>query len=732
MEQSTKSTTSLDSNATDLDNCSKEPIHIPKLIQGHGYLLVLDSKLETILELSENTSTLFSTDLDSIYREDINTLLGFDIKSIISDKEKSKLSSLHYQEIKISSKNYELIIHKNSQDLFIFELNELSKERQFYIEDFHFEIIKALGNLPASLSEEELYETITNKIQKLTNLDRVMLYKFLPDLSGEVVAETRKKDQANSYMGLRFPASDIPRQARVLYTQNKIRLITDIDSNPTPLLARNNNQAETDLSHAHLRSVSPIHIEYLKNMGVQSSLSISITKDGQLWGLIACHHSSPYRLSHKEQIALELAGKVFEAEILKKEDQNSYAIESQARERAKYYLDKLSQANDFRSFFTHNKFLVNIFKDTTAAIVFKRNSFSFIGDIKDSARTHKLGNFIKAQLEKLKVFSTDSISEIEPNFKDIAEWASGILAVKLFEDQDDYIAWIKPEIVTVIRWAGDPYHKTLGEDGKIHPRTSFESWQEENRFRSAPWDLSMIKFAIEIKDNISKLLLSDRIKRSNIELENFTSIISHDLKEPIRNIQTFASLILDEELSDENRSILDKISNNAELFQNMITRLREYSKVSKLDLAYGEIDMNQVIGDTLVSLESLLRENNVEINVKYDFPITYCDTVKVRHIFYNLIANGIKYNNKELKKIEIGCIQKEKPYTFFVKDNGIGVEEMYQEDIFRIFRRIPNDLKTEGSGMGLSITQKIIERHGGKLWLESKAGEGSTFFFTLS
>jgi len=261
-----------------------------------------------------------------------------------------------------------------------------------------------------------------------------------------------------------------------------------------------------------------------------------------------------------------------------------------------------------------------------------------------------------------------------------------------------------------------------------------------------------IRYAIDRKRN--ELALAEQARalaRSNAELEDFAYIASHDLKEPLRGIRNYADFFIEDhgaKVSEEGLQQLQTIVRLTKRLEDLIETLLHYSRVGRVDLAMVETDLQDIMVQVLDSLQISLQEAGVEVRFPKPLPTIVCDQARVAEIFRNLVTNAMKYNDKEEKWIEIGFHANEgetaptnghgspsphrKPIVFYVRDNGIGIPEKHRDSVFRIFRRLHGrDKYGGGTGAGLTVVKKVVERHEGKIWLESEVGEGTTFYFTL-
>jgi chemotaxis family two-component system sensor kinase Cph1 len=237
-----------------------------------------------------------------------------------------------------------------------------------------------------------------------------------------------------------------------------------------------------------------------------------------------------------------------------------------------------------------------------------------------------------------------------------------------------------------------------------------------------------------------------QLARSNRDLDDFAYIASHDLKEPLRGIVNYATFLMEDHggaLASDARERLETIMRLSGRLGSLIDGLLQFSRVGRLDLAVGEADLNALVREAAEALQGTLEEQRAEVRVPAPLPTVRCDRLRTRELFYNLISNAVKYNDKPRKWVEIGVAEpppggegtngdRAAPTVFYVRDNGIGIPRKHQEAIFRIFKRLHGREKFGGgTGAGLTIAQKIVERHGGRIWCESTEGEGATFYFTL-
>ncbi|MFN6537192.1 MAG: ATP-binding protein [Nostoc sp. EkiNYC01] len=737
----------------DLSNCDREPIHIPGSIQPHGVLLALKEPELTILQCSNNTYSLFGISPEQLLNQPLSNFLESEqinfLQDCLSQQDLQIVNPLEFT-IKSGDKNlhYDAIIHRSSQIL-VLELEPTFLEKSNVFFKFYHLLKQAISKLQVASGVIELSQILAQEVKKMTGFERVMVYRFDEDWNGIVIAE-QKPEYLTSYLGLHYPASDIPVQARQLYSQNWLRLIPNADYQPAAILPLNNplTGQPLDLSQSVLRSVSPLHIEYMHNMGVTASMSISIMKNQKLWGLIACHHQSPKYVSYEIRHACEFLGQITSVELSAKEENEDTELKIQLKSVHSKLVEFMSAENNFlEGLIYHQPNLLNLVNAEGAVVSFDKEYFA-VGNTPEKPDIQNLIEWIYQNVQE-EIFYTDSLSQIYPEGEKFGDVASGLMALSFSKIHRNYVLWFRPEVVRTVNWGGNP-NKPVEVTGngslRLSPRKSFESWKETVRLKSLSWKPYEVSAALELRSAIIGVVLrkADELAQLNIELERrnneldaFAYIASHDLKEPLRGIHNYSNFLIEdygEIIDEEGRHKLRTLIRLTQRMEDLIDSLLHFSRLGRIDLSMQDTDINIIVQRNLDLLSARIEEMGVEIRIPRPLPTVYCDRVQVGEVFNNLIANAIKYNDKPEKWIEIGYVQAAStaPVTFYVRDNGIGIREKHFEAIFRIFKRLHGPSKYGGgTGAGLTITKKIVERHGGKIWVESTYGEGSTFYFTL-
>ncbi|MBW4643659.1 MAG: GAF domain-containing protein [Goleter apudmare HA4340-LM2] len=736
----------------DLSNCDKEMIHIPGAIQPHGVLLVLKEPELTIIQISDNTFQFFGLYPQELLNQPVSRLLDSEhfnfLKDSCSQEELQFINPIEFV-IKIGNTNirFDGIIHR-SNGIFILELEPNFTEKSHAFFHFYHLLKQSISKIQDASTVKELSQNLVKEVRKISGFDRVMIYRFDENWHGVVIAE-EKLEYLASYLDRNYPASDIPQQARDLYSKNWLRLITDINYQPASIVPVNNpvTGQPLDLSGSVLRSVSPLHIEYLHNMGVTASMSISLMKNKKLWGLIACHHQTPKYIPYEIRNACEFLGQMTSLELAAKEDNEDIVYKMQLKSVQSKLVEYMSAEKNFIDALIKNEpNILNLVNAQGSAVCFHGEHFT-VGDTPQKQDIEHLLEWINENVQE-NIFYTDALSKAYPAAEKFRDIASGLIVLSISKTQQIYVLWFRPEVVQTVDWGGNPHKPVeVSENGELRlsPRKSFALWKETVRSQSLPWKPCEVAAALELKGAIITVVLRKadelaqlniELERSNKELDAFAYIASHDLKEPLRGIHNYSNFLIEDysdALNAEGKAKLNTLIRLTQRMEDLIDSLLHFSRLGRMDLSMQYTDLNIVVGSILELLSARIEETGVEIRIPRPLPTVYCDRVQLAEVFNNLIANAIKYNDKAEKWIEIGYVDYlSLPTKFYVRDNGIGIRDKHFAAIFRIFKRLHGPTKYGGgTGAGLTIAKKIVERHGGTIWVESNYGEGSTFYFTL-
>jgi len=746
------------SEAVNLTNCDREPIHIPNSIQPHGVLMVLSEPDLRIMQISNNTFDILGLIPADLLDRSLGEFISGEYLDLIrkclgSFENINPLPLSFYTPDDFTPLSFNGIVHRAITGEIILELEPIVPTLKNNFFQFYYQIKNTLTKIQTALNLTELCNFIVQEIQSITGFDRVMIYRFNEGGDGNIIAEIKQPDQ-ESYLGLRYPNSDIPKQAKYLYTLNWLRLIPDMNYQPCQLVTHQEVEVDTppiDMSYCGLRSVSPIHIEYLKNMEVAASLTISLMKNQQLWGLIACHHSTPKFIPYEIRTICEFLGQLMSTEIANKEANENLDYKLYLKTLQGQFVERLARTDDFVSeLIADPEALLKLTGAAGVAICQSNVDITLIGQTPSLEQIQSLLPWLLEHYNQ-DLFVTDSLSSLYPLAKEYTAIASGILAMAISKIQHRYIIWFRPELLQTVNWAGNPDKpKRLEEDGTItiFPRQSFELWQETVHGKSSPWLDCEIAGALELRQAIVDIVLRQvedlaninlELERSNSELDSFAYIASHDLKEPLRGIHNYATFLLEDYsalLQGDGADKLNTLVRLAKRMESLIDSLLRFSRLGRQDLHMYPIALEQLLKNVTELFFINPQWADCQIRIPHSLPTVLGDRVLLEEVFINLISNAFKYNDQSDKWVEISWSEPEleNPHfvTIHVRDNGIGIREKHLESVFRIFKRLhaPNKYGG-GTGAGLTIVKKIIERHGGNIQVQSVYGQGTVFLLTL-
>lgn len=743
-----------------LTNCDREPIHIPNSIQPHGVLMILSEPDLRIIRVSENTFEILGLTpanlLDRLLGEFIS---GEHIEAIGKCLDRSfehinPIPLSFYSPEDFSPLSFNGIVHRAIGGEIVLELEPTVSTIKNDFFQFYHQIKNTLTKMQMALNLTELCNLIVQEIQAITGFDRVMIYRFNEQGDGTVIAEA-KPDDREAFLGMHFPDTDIPKQAKHLYTLNWLRLIPDVNYQAIGLASNQEEGSEAlpslDMSYCSLRSVSPIHIEYLKNMEVAASMSVSLIQNQQLWGLISCHHHTPKFIPYEIRTICEFLGQLMSTEIANKETNENLDYKLYLKTLQGQFVERLARTDDFVSELIADP--DTLLKLTGAAGVAVCQSNVDITPIGQTPNLEQIKTLLNWLLDHYKqdLFVTDSLSGLYPLAEEYTAIASGILAMAISKIQHRYIIWFRPELLQTVNWAGNPDKpKRLEEDGTItiFPRQSFELWQETVHGKSSPWLDCEIAAALELRQAIVDIVLRQaedlaninlELERSNSELDSFAYIASHDLKEPLRGIHNYATFLLEDYsdlLQGDGAEKLNTLVRLTKRMESLIDSLLKFSRLGRQELQMYPIALDQLLKNVTELFAINPQWANCQIRVPRSLPTVLGDRVLLEEVFTNLISNAFKYNDRSDKWAEIGWIEpsSQNPnfVTLYVRDNGIGIREKHLDSVFRIFKRLHAPSKYGGgTGAGLTIVKKIIERHGGNIQVQSIYGQGTIFLFAL-
>ena len=584
----------------DLSKCAEEEIHIPGFIQPHGYCIVYNKLTNLVTGFSSNAENPPKLD------ENIISYLGKDFFQEIA----SSLVDLN-NELNLNSKTLifddkEVYIAVDGDEIILeFMINNSNIKRIN-----HYDVLKSMRVINQIHDFDKKLNVVASEFKNLTGIDRVMIYKFDDNYNGQVISES-KEESLNSFLGLFFPESDIPKQARKLYLRKLLRTIPNVNYKAVDLVR--NTEKPLNLGDSYLRSVSPIHIEYLKNMGVNATLTISIIVEGRLWGLIACHHYSDiyFSLSQLEMLEnfAENVSQLITYEITQNNTKFETSIETtinQININSKINYDiNVEQIDVLNQLMNYSENIGELFESTTFAIFNNDNFHSKNLNILNDLRNKK--DHFKKLFESMNdnCYSTINLTN-KANFEDLPY--PGCLVFKIgYEFNNYYLVWFKSEFKEEIKWGGDPSNKaTLKEDGTLSPRNSFDAFVEKVDNKSKPWNENIFNVKDKIIDTFNNFINHNfKIKSLKKLIDKHIMSLRLDLDRNITNVSNafLETLGVDEEeITNTKIDLLLNFETGDTSFKNIIDIL-DYQNTWEGELKFVKADKSILFCSSILAYE---------------------------------------------------------------------------------------------------------------------------------
>ncbi|MFQ6548436.1 HWE histidine kinase domain-containing protein [Aestuariibius sp. 2305UL40-4] len=627
------------SQTVDLSNCDREPIHIPGRIQFFGCLIAV-SQDWIITHLSGNATEMIGLDPDTAIGTPLRDHLPPEtIHAVRSRLQIAAHSDAQARLFNVAALNderlFDIVVHQSGSN-WVIEFEPKTEVRG--AQEAAWAVQPLIARVGRRKTIEGLAEEGAKSVKALSGFDRVMVYRFEEDGSGTVLAEA-KMPGMQPFLGLRFPASDIPQQARALYVKNPIRIISDVESEVFDLIPQQGpDGTPLDLTMSVTRAVSPIHLEYLRNMGVCASMSVSILKDGALWGLFACHHNSPRLLAYEQRSMIELFAQLFAYELALKEAEQDRAEADQARV---LHDQLMAQVSDGRSFVNNFE---TVAEDIRRVIGFDgivlsaEDRFVSLGSTPTEDEFRELTRFLNTSAAS-SVFHTDCLSARYTPAEDYVERAAGAMALPISRRPRDYIVLFRREVARAVQWGGNPDKPVeAGPNGvRLTPRKSFEAWKQIVKGHSSPWSRAELNAAEALRVTLLEAILkvADAAAHERKRAAEKQDLLIAELNHRVRNILT-----LIQGLVSQGKAEAVSIESYSRELDGRIQALARAHDMLTAE-SWSPTSLVQLIE---VEAEAFLSEGTERLKIEGDDVLLAPDaTTTLALVLHELVTNSAKY-----------------------------------------------------------------------------------------
>ncbi len=716
----------------DLSACDTEPIHVPGAIQAHGVLFALREEDLVILQVSANCEAMLGVKARPVPGRPLGEVLGAEVAEAVARSLRAlDLVTENPLRLEVGGRPFDGVLHRSGAAV-ILELEPLPG-KAVPIDRL---LRDAVTRLQRASSVAELCAIATEQIRLLTGFDRAMAYRFHADGHGEVVSEA-KAAEVEPLLGFHFPASDIPRQARQLYVLNSIRVIPDARGQPVPLLgAAGVANAPLDMTFASLRAVSPVHLEYLGNMGVRASMSVSLICGDRLWGLLACHHFEARYVPFLVRAACDVVGKLVSVEIDALDEREKRAESESLRGGRSLLVEAMKSAPGgwATGLLGRPELLLSAVRASGAAL-FDENGIRTVGEAPAIADVAAIAAWLSSGQGSL--FAT---SALERELSQAAAWrgvASGLLAARVRRPEPAYILWFRHEVVRKVAWGGDP-NKPVVEpdgDGRLHPRHSFAAWKEIVRGTSVPWSQAEVEIAEDLARRAVEVDLEKQIARAEEAIrtrDDLVAVVSRDLKNPVNVIQVASQLARRQPLNAISEATLDRIDRAATQMAVLITDLLDLAKIEagRFQVRPAVCESKALIAEGLAQHAGAAEQRSIRFEVEGEDVPVLADRDRIFQVLGNLLNNAIRYTPVG-GAVYVVTRAADGFARISVRDAGPGIAANALAHVFERYWQAPAVRSRQGSGLGLYIAKGLVEAHGGRIWVETVPGKGTTFYFTI-
>jgi len=702
----------------DLANCAEEPIHVPGSIQPHGFLVFMDAQGRVAGWSANAPATLLAAlQLGRSYTDLPLPAACAELIAECADALAEGECAPMVAAVAVEERGYDAIVHgANGRIVAEFEARDVPADE---VALFAVRAHSSIERVRRQRSSEGLLETAVRQVREFTGFDRVMAYRFREDDSGDVVAEARRDDLV-PYLGQRYPAGDIPAQARRLYVLNTLRMIADIGYQPVPLLGAP-GAAPLDMSFGVLRSVSPVHVEYLQNMGIQASMSVSIVINGRLWGLIACHHMTPKPVPHAIRMAADVLAQVLASTVQSIEARaDAELVEQSATVRTALVESLLIDEEPLDALARHADALLAATRSHALVAVHNGKVVSHGPIERETAES-----IVRVLPEVASdIVTRDALDEWPQEAQgSLGKWV-GMLALPFDPPGGGWCLLLRTEQIEHVSWGGRPektvQHGPLG--ARLTPRGSFDAWHETVRGRSHPWEAAVLTNA---RLTQSELLRASNARRAQTEntRAQLLAMLGHDLRDPLHSINMAGTLL---ERGNNGSNLGRRIQSSSNRMQRLIGQVLDMSRIDGgmgLGLVLAPLDLGALAEDVID--EARMAYPTIDyVFVDPGKLFVRADGDRLAQVLTNLLSNA-RHHGEVGRPIVASLHAAHGWAELTVANAGAPIASELAGSLFNPFKRtsLHNPRNRTGMGLGLYIAAQIVREHEGEIAYRHEGGQ---------
>lgn len=742
-------------NATSLDTCDMEAIHRSGAVQRNAIFFAAPAETLQISHWSNNAAACgFSAPgqatLHGYALADLLPTVAEEIQELVEDTQSRHQHIALSEAVEANGQEYDAIFCQTDAFVFV-ELLPAAHLTPRLLKTKLRGAQRAASRILSADGFETAQQIAVTAVQDLTGYDRVKIYQFQPDKSGKVTAEARV-DAIPSYLGLYFPATDIPKQARSLFKLLPFRQIASVDDDISPIMTADGPALGTlDMTWSVGRSVSTMHTAYLRNMDIGASFSSALMDGDELWGLIACHHSQVNDLPFD---IWGLVHDIADALMIKLNQERERETAKKIAKMRQLEADvavKLRERGTIEDVLCDYSIpLMDFLEADGFAFQFDGNVFS-VGKVPPKDTIRHLIKWVSDTSTNNDYYLSNALHREWPPARDHMETACGVLIQPVIIHRVCQIVWFRGPVTTTVRWAGDPTAKKVAkrEDGLdiLQPRNSFAQWVDEHREECRPWRFSEVQAASEIFKEVLDIIASQAqgLKRmaeelslsqaeTREEMAQFAYAAAHDIQNPINTITSALELLKTTQGETIDPMVLKSMDfaiRSSDRLRQLSDQMANFVALGRREIEPEHVPLDEVVSDALEMLSHAIEESDATFDIPV-LPVVAGKKDLLTILFLNLFSNAMKYRDRERKPhIRVTAANQGQFVQLAVEDNGIGVPVIHAERIFKPFDRLHRADDIPGSGLGLATCKRIADLHKTSLMLDPEYTGGARFTMDL-